>query len=95
MLPDAEHVKKAFADHNAAMEREIKEKITNDETRREAYSIGYRDGRLDACHAHTDEMRRLKAENNRLTSELEQAYETINNLRSRSILPNTNENAPK
>lgn len=44
----------------------------------------------DAYHAKEDELARLKAENNRLTAELEQAYELINSIRaerSRQVCP--------
>lgn len=46
------------------------------------YSAGYRDGTLDKMHANADDLARLKAENNRLTAELEKAYELINSIRA-------------
>ena len=42
------------------------------------YAQGYEAGTLDAYHAKEDELTRLKAENNRLTAELEQQYESYN-----------------
>lgn len=51
-----------------------------DEIRAKAFHEGYRDGTLDAQRAHEDDMKRLKAENRRLTGELEQVYERLNDL---------------
>jgi hypothetical protein len=47
------------------------------------YTQGYEAGTLDARAASRDELARLKGENNRLTAELEQQYESYNLLLSR------------
>jgi len=46
------------------------------------YTQGYEQGTIDAYHANADDLARLKAENNRLTAELEKAYELINSMRA-------------
>lgn len=48
------------------------------------FAQGYEAGTVDAYHANADDLARLKAENNRLTAELEHAYELINSLRARN-----------
>lgn len=47
------------------------------------FAQGYEAGKIDEYHNNADELARLKAENNRLTSELEQRYESYNLLLSR------------
>ena len=46
------------------------------------FKRGYEAGTVDAYHANADDLARLKTENNRLTAELEQAYELINSIRA-------------
>lgn len=75
--------KKVWEEIKEKSENDFFELCNNDDSR---YNDGYRDGRLDACHAHVDEMKRLKAENNRLSAELEKAYETIGTYKANEAL---------
>lgn len=44
------------------------------------FAQGYEAGMIDEYHKNADELARLKAENNRLTAELEHVYELYNSM---------------